>query len=150
MKLTETRADRYVLRVIAYVIAPALSVLCIYSSLKFASLAFVEEDFRLPRSLLSLSLLAIGMGLLQFSYLVFTKKESRLGDTVLYLVSAAFMILGAFAAISPFIAPVDGARSANSVKGAGVFFIGLLALAYVRKRKKQNQSSQPTPLKRRS
>lgn len=147
MKLTETKADRYALGVIAYVIAPALSVLFIYASLKFATLVFQQEDLRLPRSALALALLVIGMGLLQFSYLIFFKKEVRLSNSILYLASVAFMIFGAFAAIYPIIAPSDGVSAAKSVRGAGVFFIGLLALAYVRKRKKQ--SSQPMPPSRR-
>jgi cytochrome bd-type quinol oxidase subunit 2 len=143
MKLTETRADRYVLGVIVYVIAPALSILFIYASFMFASLALRQEEFRLPRVSLAVGLLVIAAGLLRFSYLMFTKKGGRLSDRILYLVSAVFMILGAFVAIYPFIAPMDGASALKSFRGAGVFIIGLLALTYVRKRKKQNQASQP-------
>ena len=149
MKLTQTKADPYVLGAIVYVIAPALSALFIYASLVLALAVFRQEDLRLPRSALAVGLLIIAVGLLRFSYLMFTKKESRLSDSVLYLVSAAFMIFGAFAAIYPFIAHMDGASAVKSVRGAGVFFIGVLALTYVRKRKKQNQSSQPTPPSRR-
>jgi membrane associated rhomboid family serine protease len=114
----------------------------------FASLAFRQEDFRFPRSALAVGLLIVALGLLQFSYLMFTKKEARLGDGVLYIASVAFMIFGAFAAASPFIAPSEGTNMLNSARGAGVFFIGLLVLAYARKRKRQNQSSQPTPTSR--
>jgi hypothetical protein len=106
--------------------------------------AFQAGKIDLTSAAISLSFLLGGLGLLQFSYLLFFKKESKLSGGVIYLASIAFMALGVFAAIYSFVVPQDGYMAYKAGRAAGIFFIGLLGFKYARNRKRQNQPPVPT------
>ena len=140
MKQQGNAFQNFVGSLILYGISSALGLVIIYASISVLVRQFKGGVFELGSVALALALLLVGLGLLQFCYLLLFKKESRLSSSVIYLASIAFMALGLFAAISPLVVSMDGYQAYQAVRGAGVFLIGLLGFKYARARGKQNRA----------
>lgn len=90
-------------------------------------------------TVISQAFLLIGLGLLRFTYVIITKKESKLSSGVIYLSSITFMAIGLAAAFYALAVRQDSYQAYLTAKGAGVFIIGLMGFIFVRRRDKLKQ-----------
>ncbi len=137
MKLRGNHLQRGIEGLIVYGIGPTVAVLALWGSAGILLRLIRQRHFESEPAIGALALLLIGLGLLQFTYSLLFKKDSKLSTGVIYLASVTFMILGVLAAVYPFTVRVNSYGVYTSARGVGVFFVGLLGLAYARHRKKQ-------------
>lgn len=142
-KNTQQKVQSFIERLILFGICPALGLLLVCASLWVTVRVFQLEKLDPVMALVALSLFVVGLGLMQFSYILFFKKESKLSSGVLYVASIVFMGLGVFAALQLIFSPQDTYTAYTTGRAVGIFGIGLAGFVYAQKRGKSAQSNSP-------
>jgi hypothetical protein len=100
MKDFKQGEPRGVDRIVLLGICAIMGLFMVLSSVFLGIAMYQQERFDLVATIISLGLLLVGLGILQFFYLLLTGKGSRLGTGVIYFASIAFMALGVGVAAS--------------------------------------------------
>jgi hypothetical protein len=143
MKDFKQGEPRGVDRIVLLGICAIMGLFMVLSSVFLGIAMYQQERFDLVATIISLGLLLVGLGILQFFYLLLTGKGSRLGTGVIYFASIAFMALGVGVAASIWLAPDEGSTGRAGGAAAGLFGIGVLGFRFARDRGRENQLSQP-------
>ncbi len=148
MKKADARVQRFIEGTILFGLSPLLGLVLIFASIAILVGSIQKDALATLPLIFSGAFLLVGLGLLQFSYLVFFKKESRISNGVIYLASVFFMALGIAAAVYLFVVPpsdVSASQAFQYGRAPGVFFVGLLGFMYARKRR--GRTSRPRQLR---
>ena len=135
MRNSGSKVQRFIEGTILFGVSPVLGLSLICSGAWLLSRILQSQTLRLMPLVFAGALILIGLGMLQFSYLLLLKKQSHLSNGVIYIASIFFMLLGVGTAILLFLVPSNELNAFHYGRAPFIFFIGLLGFQYARKKR---------------
>ena len=154
--MRKLKTEDIMTRIVLFTIIPAVGIFFLFFTYWIVDTSIINGGFSVAKVSIALLTLIFGLGILQFTYLLASKKEKnknkKINNGVLYLVSVSFMIVAPIAFVYGILKnDVEGIEALKfkswAVNALGLFGLGLVSFKLARSRSKAKQTSELEEIK---
>jgi hypothetical protein len=152
--MRKLKTEDIMTRIVLFTIIPAVGIFFLFFTYWIVDTSIINGGFSVAKVSIALLTLIFGLGILQFTYLLASKKEKnkKINNGVLYLVSVSFMIVAPIAFVYGILNnDVEGIEALKfkswAVNALGLFGLGLVSFKLARSRSKAKQTSELEEIK---
>ena len=152
--MRKLKTEDIMTRIVLFTIIPAVGIFFLFFTYWIVDTSIINGGFSVAKVSIALLTLIFGLGILQFTYLLASKKEKnkKINNGVLYLVSVSFMIVAPIVFVYGILNnDVEGIEALKfkswAVNALGLFGLGLVSFKLARSRSKAKQTSELEEIK---